>query len=138
MPRQGENDPRNYRRNEDVPVVIQQQLNELTMTVGGLKQAVENLTTNWKRQDDAATSGRHALHQKIDDVREDVSDLGNRVDNLDRAVKIIEPSIAIFNEEKLRAEGARDLGRWIWGAFLAAAGFAGYWLHEFFTYLFHK
>ena len=134
MPRQGENNP--FLREEGA--AVQNQLNILTMTVGELRNAVENLTSNWLRQDQAATDGRKVIHDKIDEVRDNVIDLTHRVEGVEKEVKIIQPSIKIFNDVKLRDEGARSLGKLLWAAILTGAGLIGWGLHEWFAYLVHK
>jgi hypothetical protein len=136
MPRQGENNP--FLRHDEEAAMVQNQLNILTMTVGELRNAVENLTSNWVRQDQAATDGRKVIHDKIDEVRDNVIDLTHRVEGVEKEVKIIQPSIKIFNDEKLRDEGARSLGKLLWAAILTGAGLIGWGLHEWFAYLVHK
>ena len=83
MPRQGENNP--FLREEGA--AVQNQLNILTMTVGELRNAVENLTSNWLRQDQAATDGRKVIHDKIDEVRDNVIVNGSlNIQNYKKAV----------------------------------------------------
>jgi len=135
MVRQGDD----YQRPHfEIPPVIQNQLNELTMTVGGLKHAVEHLTSNWLRQDEAATQGRQVVFAKIDDLRDGLHGLSTRVEQVEKEIKIVQPHITIFNEERLRDEGARRQGKAWWAWFMVAAGFFGWALHEFFSFVFHK
>lgn len=111
---------------------------DLTGKVAGLAAVVDSMTRQWARQEDGASNGRSVIHTKIDSMRDDVTDLGNRLGNLEKAVAIVEPSLKVFNEEKLRDEGARRLGRWLWAGFLTAAGGLGYALHEALGILWHK
>lgn len=103
---------------------------EVARIIGQLENAVTNLTNTWQHQDANASAGRAEIHRKIDEVIKDVLRLTARVDALSKNVTIIEPSIKEFNDEKLRDEGAKKLGKWLWGILLTTAGFIGYGIHE--------
>jgi len=60
-----------------------------------------------------------------------IAGLGIRVDRLSDQVKLVEPSIQAFKDEKLRKEGAERLGVRLYTAMIAAAGLVGWGLHEF-------
>lgn len=103
---------------------------EVARIIGQLENAVTTLTMTWQRQDASASAGRAEIHRKIDEVIKDVLRLTARVDALSMNVTIIEPSIKEFNDEKLRDEGAKKLGKWLWAIFLTTAGGIGYGIHE--------
>jgi archaellum component FlaC len=123
-------------------------LHEISAEIGGLKKAVEMMTSQWQRQEETATAGRKALHDKVEMVRQElgieVSGLGLRVDRLTDKVTLIEPSVVKlkedvkeFEDEKLRDEGAKRLGKYLWLAMTAAAGVVGFGIHELIGYLKH-
>lgn len=117
-------------------------IHQMSMELGGLKQAVESLTKIWAEQDRAATEGRRKLHDKFDNFREEVrekmTNMARRVDVLTDKVDTIEPSVKGFNEEKLREEGSKRLGKMLVGAIGVAMGGIGWGVHEFVGWFFHK
>jgi hypothetical protein len=119
MPRQHENDP-NMNRGE---------VHQISMKLGQLSQAVEFMTDMWKRQEESASAGRKALHEKFEHFRDDmgvqVAGLSLRVDRMVDTMTKIEPAVKKYEDEKLRQEGAMKLGKLIWGGVLAAAGMMG-------------
>lgn len=138
MPRQHENDP-NMNRGE---------VHQISMKLGQLSQAVEFMTDMWKRQEESATAGRKALHEKFEHFRDDIgvqmAGLSLRVDRLvdgmkdmDETMTKIEPAVKKYEDEKLRQEGAKRLGKGLIAALTAAAGGIGWGLHEFIGYLKH-
>jgi hypothetical protein len=133
MPRQHENDP----RMTDSP-----QFHQITLMVGGLKQAVETMTGMWHQQELAATEGRRALHEKFENFREEMrvkmTDISGRVDRLAAQVKVIEPSVSAFNEEKLRDEGAKRLGKFLMAGLMSVAGLLGWGMHELIGWFLHR
>ena len=138
MPRQHENDP-NMNRGE---------VHQISLKLGQLSQAVEMMTTMWQRQEELATAGRKALHEKVEAVRQElgiqVAGLSLRVDRLTDQVKIIEPSVTAlkddvkeFEDEKLRDEGAKRQRTGMITALTAVAGGIGWGLHELIGYIKH-
>src|SRR5258708_2366366 len=97
-------------------------LHQISMELGGLKSAVELMTSIWQQQDAAATVGRRALHEKVEIFRQEVgvemASMGLRVDRVVDQLGIIEPAVKNFREKELRAEGARQLGVKLWAAML--------------------
>lgn len=116
-------------------------LHQISAEIGGLKKAVEIMTDMWKTQETQASAGRKALHDKFELFRQEVgielSSLALRVDRLTDQVKLYEPSVTSFKEEKLREEGAKRLGLKLWAAMMAVAGTIGWGLHELIGYLKH-
>lgn len=117
------------------------EFHQITLMVGGLKSSVDSMMGQWQRQEQEATEGRRRLHEKFEAFRNDVSlklqALTHRVDALGAQVTVIEPSVTIFKEEKLRVEGAKRLGKVLMGALGMAAGGIGWGLHELVSYLRH-
>lgn len=114
------------------------EFHQLTLMVGGLKTSVDTMMRQWERQEDSATAGRKALHEKVEMIRQevgiDVASLSLRVDRLTDKVTLIEPSVTIFKEDRLRDEGAKRLGKTLiaiaGAALTAVAGTIGYAVHE--------
>lgn len=113
-------------------------LRDMTGSIAGLKSTVDSLASQWARQETAASDGRARLHSKIEEVKESVTKLDGRVDNLSTKVTAIEPAMKAFEKEELRQEGARRLGARIWAAIVLAAGLAGWGVHEAFGWFFHR
>ena len=130
MPRQHENDP-NMR-------TVQQQLNEMNRSVGALQQVVTHMTDTWRSQEQVATEGRRLMHSKIDMLKEGVAGLTGRVDNMAGELSALKPAVQEFKDEKLRDEGAKRLGKYLWGGILTAAGFGGWGFHELFSFMSHR
>lgn len=108
---------------------IQSALIKMSGEIGGLKSTVESISSQWARQETAASDGRARLHAKIEAVQSDVTGLSGRVDNLSDKVTLIEPSVKAYEKETLREEGAKRLGLRLWAALMAATGFLGWALH---------
>lgn len=110
------------------------QLHQISAEIGGLKAAVEIMTDMWQRQEETASAGRKALHEKFElfrwEITNQVASLGLRVDRMADQISLVEPSVKSFNDEKLRAEGAKRLGARLWTAIVAAAGALGWGAHE--------
>jgi outer membrane murein-binding lipoprotein Lpp len=115
---------------------IQAALREMSEKIGGLNSTVGSLVSQWARQETAASDGRSRLHSKIEEVKDSVTKLDGRVDNLSTKVTAIEPAMKAFEKEELRQEGAKRLGAKIWAAMLLATGLAGWGVHEAISWIF--
>jgi hypothetical protein len=131
MPRQHENDP-NMNRGE---------VHQISLRLGQLSQAVEMMTDMWRRQEETATAGRKALHDKFEHFRDEVgvqiAGLSLRVDRLVDTMQKIEPAVKKYEDEKMRNEGAKTLGARLWIATTTIAGVVGWGLHELIGYIKH-
>jgi hypothetical protein len=138
MPRQHENDPR----------MNPGDVHQISMQLGELRKAVEFMTDMWKRQEENATLGRKALHEKVEMVRQEiglqVTGLSLRVDRVADQMTTLEPlvntlktDIRDFEDEAMREEGAKRLGRYLIAGMSAVAGGIGWGLHEFLGYIKH-
>lgn len=108
-------------------------LGSLEASVKNVTDTVASMTMAWAEQERNATDGRRVLHKKMDDIKDDVSSLAGRVNNMAKEMSEISPAVKEFRNQRERAKGAREFGRWIWGALLTAAGLMGWaiseWLH---------
>jgi hypothetical protein len=138
MPRQHENDP-NMNRGE---------VHQISERLGALTASVELMTDMWRRQEENASAGRRALHEKFEHFRDEVglqiSGLSLRVDRMvdsmkdvDETLAKVEPAVKKYEDQKLREEGAKKLGARLWIATTTIAGVLGWGLHEFIGYLRH-
>lgn len=113
--------------------MVDRDIHEFSRALGSLEASVTNLTKTWSEQERNASEGRRALHQKMDGIKDDVFQLGSRVDKMSEDISEITPAVNEFKDARQQAIGARKFGRWIWGAMLTAAGFMGWaineWLH---------
>lgn len=131
MPKQHEEDPdMTYDR-------IQAQLHEMSGSIGSLKGTIETMTRVWQQQEATATAGRRVVHDKVDVLTTNIHSLTSRVDQMNKDIVAIQPAVKVFHEEKLRAEGAKRLGRYLWGLMLTAAGGLGWGIHEVIAVLHH-
>lgn len=117
---------------------IQAQLHEMSGSIGGLKATIEMMTSVWKQQEEAAVRGRRLLHDKVDTLKTDVHGLTTEVNEMKKDVTDLKPAVKRFETEELRADGAKRLGVYLWGAFLTGAGFIGYWIHELMPVFLHR
>lgn len=117
------------------------EVHEISMKLGQLSQAVSMMTDLWKSQEVSATAGRKALHQKFESLQQSVgaqlASLDLRVDRVVDTMSKIEPAVKKYEDEKLREEGAKRLGKGLIAAFTATAGAVGWGLHEMVGYLKH-
>lgn len=100
-------------------------IHQVSADIGGLKKSVEILTSTWQQQEQAATEGRRVLHSKFDDVRNEVTKLTGRVDQMSKDIAEIQPAIDAFKSARERQLGAQWMGKLIWMAFIGMAGAAG-------------
>ncbi len=101
------------------------EIHQVSSELGGLKKAVEFLTSTWQMQEKAATDGRRAVHDKLDDVRLEMTKLTSRVDQMGHDIAEIQPAIETFKTARERQQGAQGLGKLIWMAFIGIAGAIG-------------
>ena len=120
------------------------EFHQLTLIVGGLKSSVDHMSQQWHRQEESASAGRKALHEKFEHFREEVgiqiSGLSLRVDRAVDTLKNLEklePAVKKYEAEKEREEGAKKLGAKLVTALTAVAGVIGWGLHELVGYLKH-
>lgn len=112
------------------------EIHQMSMVVGGLKNAVETMTRLWESQEKVATEGRRQVHLKIDALNREVQALTGRVNQMGKDIALIEPSVKVFNDEQLRVEGGKRLGARLLLMVTTAAGLTGWAAHELIGYLF--
>src|SRR5579871_3284310 len=91
------------------------EIGDIREVIGGLKNAVENLTRQWGIQDREATEGRRVLHEAVNALRLDVS-------ALQRDVSTMKPDVEAGNRARLQASGARNMLKVLWLAVSAIIG----------------
>jgi outer membrane murein-binding lipoprotein Lpp len=111
------------------------EIHNMSMVVGGLKNAVETMTKIWQQQEMLAGEGRRLVHDKIDAMKDELRSLSSTVKALSEDVAEIKPEVEAFNADKLRLEGAKSLGTKLWAAMMAMAGALGWGLNEFLTWM---
>src|SRR6266403_778218 len=94
------------------------EIHQVSADIGGLKKSVEILTSTWQLQEKAATDGRRAMHDKLDDVRNEVTKLTGRVNQMGKDIAEIQPAIDAFKSARERQLGAQWMGKLIWMAFI--------------------
>ena len=108
----------------------------LTSSIDHLKESISDMREQWQRQEETAVAGRRLLHEKFEAYRMEntaqIASLGIRVDRVVDTMKDVEPAVQSFRDEKLRQEGAKRLGAWLWGASVAIAGAIGWGLTQYF------
>lgn len=109
-------------------------LGSLEASVKAVTDTVANMTKAWGEQESNASAGRRVIHDKLDEVKEDLSALTSRVDAMTKEISIeIGPAVREFKDQRQRAIGAKNFGKYLWGAMLTAAGGIGWiiseWLH---------
>lgn len=106
-------------------------IHQVSAEIGGLKAAVEMMTTTWQAQEKSATDGRRALHDKFESLSKDVIRLTAEVENVSKELAVIKPSIDAFKTARDRQDGAQRMGKMIWVAFVGIAGAVGGLIVEF-------
>lgn len=107
------------------------EIHQVSADIGGLKKSVEILTSTWQQQEQSATEGRRQLHAKFDEIRNDVTKLTGRVDQMASTLCEIKPAIDVFKSARERQLGAQWMGKLIWVAFIGIAGAIGGVIVEF-------
>lgn len=100
-------------------------IHQVSAEIGGLKAAVEMMTTTWQAQEKSASEGRRSLHDKFEKVSQDVIRLTAEVENISKDMAIIKPALDAFKTARDRQDGAQWMGKLIWVAFIGLAGAAG-------------
>jgi outer membrane murein-binding lipoprotein Lpp len=106
-------------------------IHQVSAEIGGLKAAVEMMTTTWQAQEKSASDGRRALHEKFDELSKDVIRLTGEMENVSKDLAAIKPAIDTFRTARDRQDGAQRMGKLIWVAFIGIAGAAGGIVVEF-------
>lgn len=114
---------RKPRSRSRVRIMRDDSLDEMSMIVGALREAVTKLdetvttwTEKWERQDELATQGRRELYGKVDNLRDEVHGLSTDlrimrrdVDSMNSEVGSLKSTIEEFKETRAEARGAGKL-----------------------------
>lgn len=105
---------------------------ELHQTLGALKAGFEHLNDTvkqmvsmWGNQEKDASAGRRVLHDKMESLKETVTEMGARVASVEKTLVEIKPAVVEFENQREQQKGAMKLGKLIWTAMLAASGTMG-------------
>lgn len=106
--------------------------------LGSLEASVTNLIKTWSEQERNASEGRRELHRKFDDLKDtlkdEINDLARRFETMATDMTEIKPAIDEFKNQRQRAIGAKNFGKYLWGAMLTAAGGIGWIINEWLHY----
>lgn len=100
--------------------------------IGALEATVKNLTDTWIRQDAAATEGRREMYRRFDKLSDQFAELKGQVTQAVKDIAVMQPAVRLFQDGKLRSEGAWSLGKTLWAIIIAAAGAIGWAISEYF------
>jgi hypothetical protein len=119
---------------------LDQEVLRLVDKVGGLTSEVKNLRETWGRQDQEANNGRRRLHEKFDELKDQIVDtfakfqidvnrrlfeLEGRVDKIKDELTAIKPTFAALSEEHHQGIGSkRERGK-IWGTLMGLVTLGG-------------
>lgn len=114
------------------------QIGELRGTVTGLQDSFNKWMEHWVRQDEAATSSRKALYERVEGLSSEVagqtvtlSTLKEDVENLkDEIDTRIMPTITAYNLANAHRAGMWLMGKLFWAAVLAICTVLGFAVHE--------
>ena len=107
----------------------------LQSDVKGMKESLEGLNKTWGERERNASKQRGAMHDKLDEVRADVTRLSADVVNLSKDVAVIKPAIETFRSARERQLGAQRMGKMVWLAFIGIAGAVGGAIMQLIHYL---
>lgn len=114
-------------------------IHEVSRAVGGLQsdiksmaQSIENLNRIWGERERDASKQRRAVHDKLDETRNDVTKLTACVARLASEIAEIKPAVNEFKAARQRQIGAQRMGKMVWMAFIAIAGAIGGAIVHFF------
>lgn len=113
------------------------ELDPMSRVVGGLENAVKNLTDAWKSQDAAATAGRQELSNKFDQLKDQVvgainnftQTISSRITILEGRVGIVEqkltdatPTIDALKADHSERKGSKKALAGVWIAVIGLSG----------------
>jgi len=113
--------------------------------LGDLEGTVRHMSDQWRRQEDAATAGRAALHSRFEEISaqmskvsadcisiiHDVAELKKDIDE-----KIM-PTVEEYKTSMARNEGAIIAGRTFWSLVVCASTVFGFVVHQAIAYFGH-
>lgn len=111
-------------------MVESHEIHAMSRALGQLEASVTAMRDLWMRQEQTAAEGRRLLHTKFDELKTEVTKNIETTKTLAEDLSEIRPAIDEFKNQRQRQIGARNFGRYLWSAMLAAAGGAGWFIHE--------
>lgn len=105
----------------------------VAQALGDLQGTVRAMAEQWRQQETAATEGRHALRDKVEELKTEVTRMTGRVDQLSVDVAEIKPAVKTIEAKDHRGQGERNIIRIIWGILIAGISAVAYvisdWVH---------
>ncbi len=89
---------------------------QIIKSLGALEEAVKGLATTAARMDDRALAERHAIYERVDELKDEINDATARVEVLATKLELIYPTVVEINKERERSIGAKHYGKLLWGA----------------------
>jgi hypothetical protein len=97
----------------------QSALRQMAGQLGELTSTVRSLETNWRNQDEKASTGRAVLHTKIDELRSDFHDWKGKLEAVITDVAEMKPTVDEVRTAKQRAIGAFMVSRVLYAVGIA-------------------
>lgn len=111
-------------------------IHELSRIIGGLQNAVQNLTSQWAMQDHRANDSRTQLHGEVGELKDRVMQMAAEVENLAVDVRDMQPAVRDWISTKAQGMGAAaatsKIGHILWMAAGGVLAFLG-WLFDHFV-----
>lgn len=102
--------------------MTQEEREPIERAIGRLEGKVESLIRQWRDQDQAAAVGRIALHDKVEGLRNDVTSLTGKVNEMNRDIIEIKPVVQESRDRHQQAAGAKWAIAFVWSAIVTAIG----------------
>lgn len=118
----------------------------LSRALGDLQGTVRSLSEQWRRQDEAASSGRQALYERFEMLSSQMLRMSGALDVVSQEVAELRndiktdimPTVDAYRLEVARRLGVLWAGRMIWTFLLGIAGAIGFAVHELLQFLTKK
>lgn len=94
-------------------------LRQMAGQIGELTSTVRSLEINWRNQDEKASTGRAAMHLKIDELRGDFQDWHGKLENALADIAEMKPTVDEIRTAKQRAIGAFMVSRMLYAIGIA-------------------
>lgn len=94
-------------------------LRQMAGQIGELTSTVRSLETNWRTQDEKASTGRAVLHTKIDNLANEFNGWRGKLDGVITEVAEMKPTFEEIRTAKQRAIGAFMMSRILYAVGIA-------------------
>lgn len=111
---------------------------DVARALGEMQGTVRSMAEQWRRQEEAATTGRQTLYDRFEKLSEQVLRMSHAVDGLTQGQAEIrndirnnvKPTIDAYRMEVARRVGILAAGRLMWTILVGIAGAVGFAVHE--------